>query len=563
MEDAVKPAEQHKSDVETSNVTKKWNTAIGQTQTTPTAKLQGNKTTNKPNQGWKSTKRKNVRQNESRRKELPHFVRTEMEILKHLRRVNRDLRILLQPKNNSDQTSRCCNQRGGNQSPPTRHRREQKPIGKAAQSKASAVCKKSQNALAQVNNMKSKRQKTQQVNAATNANGVVAPQTNKSSTGKTQGGNTALTPMSSTATRRNTLKRLMLYFRSKKKLDASLSVQKSLGKDNNKKSDANEAMQSKTQNTLYCKIKRSLQATRARNEKQKAHSIKPTDTPVKEDVGSTQKCKEEKVLKQKVKGRERILKPKVRPEKSLKQQHADEEPTNQKPKAQDAQKLQEKEAESTHPSVVKVERTVREKMEKMLALRMKCFRAESMSLHDEDDNKNALMANQKRYFLSTINATAPNAECAQPEQQTLKQIESTISNGRFGNCLPFFKALRKAQVPIKPTKEKTPCETELKKVYKKRKLRQDPTNIEYLPSSSQINMKYVEAIKAIRRHNRDIYKDPHETPSTSSLEEYFLVLSERMAREQKEADERKPRHGGRRGMSNYNLQRRRARPPIK
>ncbi|XP_019845795.2 neurofilament heavy polypeptide [Bactrocera dorsalis] len=548
MEYAINSGVQQKPSGETSESSKKWNTPTGLPQTTQTAQ-HANKSPNKPNQGWKATKGKNVRQNETRRKELPHFVRTEMEILKHLRRVNRDLRILLQPKYNCVSTPRVNK---GHQ--PVRQCREP-PVSKAGQSKVGAGVRKSQNVLAKASNVKPKRA-TQQRKPSAGTNKVAPLPTNQSCTRKPQSGVQALPQKFSTVTRRSTLQRLMLYFKPKRKPDASRRAQKPAIKDNNK-SDANEAIKCKT-DTLCCKLKRGLQGTRIAKEKVEArHPTKLAEQPVKDVEALKHKLSEEKVLKQRVMGRARILKQKVANGKSLKQNVKDEESPKQQVKAIEPPKPIAKEEEPASPSM-KNERTIGEKV---LAFRLNCLGAKS--LHKGDESKSALIINKKQLFSRTPEVLASNAECALQDQKAVREIESTISHGRFGNCLPFLKARKKAPVRVTTLEEKASSESELKKVYKKRKFRYSTANIDHLPSSSHTNMKYVEAINAIRRHNRNIYKDPHETPSTSSLEEYFHVLSERMAREQKEADERKPRRRGRRGAGNYNLPRRRVRPPIK
>lgn len=544
MEEAIKPREQQKPGGDTSESLKNWNTSTGTPQTALGAQSQDKKPANKPNQGWKSTKRKNLRQ-----KELPHFVRTEMEILKHLRRVNRDLRILLQPKYNCVSMAQ---EYKGHQ--PTRQCGEQ-PIGKAGQSRVGAAGKKSQNVLAKAINMKPKRP-TQQPNPPTGASRVTPLQTDQSCTRKTQNDVQTVPQKSSTTIRRSArpLQRLMLYFKPMGKLDVCQCAQKQVIKDN-KKSDGNEAIKSKTVNTLCSKLKRGLHATRTA--KVKSRHTKLTEQPVEDNEVLKLKCREEKGLKHKVMERERILKQKVKTEKPLKREVKDEVPKQQVKKTEPLRPIA-KEAEHSSPNVKK-ERTVKEKM---LAFRSNFLRAEAKSLQNEDESKKALIVKKKQLFTRTADVLSSNKDCAQLEKKAVREIESTISHRTFGNCLPFFKMCKKAPVPVLTLTENAPNETELKKVCMKRKPRHAPTNIDHLPSSSHINMKYVEAIKAIRRHNRNIYKDPHETPSTSSLEEYFHVLSERMAREQKEADERKPRHRGRRGTSNYNVQRRRARPPI-
>ncbi|XP_039961453.1 neurofilament heavy polypeptide-like [Bactrocera neohumeralis] len=552
MEDAINSGEQQKPSGGTSESSKKWNTPTGLPQTTQTAQ-QANKSPNKPNQGWKSTKGKNMRQNETRRKELPHFVRTEMEILKHLRRVNRDLRILLQPKYNCISTPRV----NKSHQPVTQCR--EPPVIKAGNSRVGAVGRKSQNALAKAINVNPKRP-TQHLKPTAGTNRVAPLPTNQSCTRKPQSGVQALPQKFSTATRRSarTLQRLMLYFKPKRKPDSSQCAQKPVIKDNNK-SVANEAIKCKT-DTLCRKLKRGLQATRIAKEKVKTrYPTKLAEQSVKDVEALKHKLSEEKVLKQRVMGRARILKQKVTNGKSLKQIVKDEETPKQQVKAMEPPKPTAKEKEPASPSV-KNERTIGEKT---LAFRLNCLRAETKSLQNEDESKSALIVNKKKLFSRTPEVLASNAECALQDKKTVREIESTISHGRFGNCLPFLKARKKAPVRVTTLEEKASSETELKKVYKKRKFRYSTANIDHLPSSSHTNMKYVEAINAIRRHNRNIYKDPHETPSTSSLEEYFHVLSERMAREQKEADERKPRRRGRRGTSNYNLPRRRVRPPIK
>ncbi|XP_014093015.3 uncharacterized protein [Bactrocera oleae] len=552
MENALNSGEQRKHSGETTEASKKWNTSTGLPQSTQAAP-QGKQTPNKPNQGWRATNGKNVRQNETGRQQLPHFVRTEMEILKHLRRVNRDLSILLKPKYNSVSTPRVNK---AYQS--VRQCREQSII-KAGQSRIGAVGKKSQNVLATASNVKSKRP-TQQLNPAAGTKRVAPIQTNQSSTRKLQSGVQALPQKFSMATRSSarTLQRLMLYFKPKRKLEPTQCAQKPVMKGNNK-CDADVAIKCRTENTLCRKLKRGLQATRIVKEKEKARHTKITAQPEKDDEALKHKLREEKVIKQKVMGRERVLKQKVKSEK-LKRNVKDKETHKQQVIATEPPKPPIAKEMQPSSSSVKNERTIGEKM---LAIRLNCLRTEANSLQNEVEHKSTLIVNKKQLFSRTPDVLASNAECALQEQKAVREIESTISHGRFGSCLPFLKGRKKAPMRVTTLEERAPSETELQKLYKKPKFRYATANMDHLPSSSHINMKYVEAINAIRRHNRNIYKDPHATPSTSSLEEYFHVLSERMAREQKEADERKPRRRGRRGTSNYNLQHRRTRPLIK
>uniref|UniRef100_A0A0K8VFR7 Uncharacterized protein n=1 Tax=Bactrocera latifrons TaxID=174628 RepID=A0A0K8VFR7_BACLA len=376
MEDAINSEVHQKPSGETSESSKKWNTPTGLPHTTQTAQP-ANKSPNKPNQGWKATKGKNVRQNETRRKELPHFVRTEMEILKHLRRVNRDLRILLQPKYNCVSTPRINK---GYQ--PVRQCTEP-PVIKAGKSKVGAGVRKSQNVLAKAINVKPKRP-LQQLKPTAGTNRVAPLPTNQSCTRKPQSGVQALPQKFSTATRRSTLQRLMLYFKPKRKPDSSRCAPKPVIKDNNK-NDAHETIKCKRENTLCRKLKRGLQATRIAKEKVKArHATKLAEQPVKDNETLKHKLSEEKVLKPRMMGRARILKQKVANGKSLKQNIKDEE--TPKPIA--------KEKQPASPCV-KNERTIGEKM---LAFRLNRLRSEAKSLQNEGESKSALIVNKKQLF---------------------------------------------------------------------------------------------------------------------------------------------------------------------
>uniref|UniRef100_W8AYR1 Uncharacterized protein n=1 Tax=Ceratitis capitata TaxID=7213 RepID=W8AYR1_CERCA len=555
---------------------------------TMTKKTCGNKSVNKPKQGWRNpTNASAMRRNVTKpNQQLPDYIRTEMEILRHLNRVNRDLRILL--------TAKCG--RTPNTTPRLKYYQAvRQSAGGVGQRVGGVNCMKSQNFLTKASAAKSK--------------SVVLKQTKPStSTGRAQVDSTGTakkqmdirleaqgTGRSTPKMNKRPLQRLVLYFKPKRKDDDSKGT--SQGKQ--PKVVNKTEKQFKTESAMRCKSKMDAQqqvkqTPTKMNEQNNKGQSKKAEIAVKEleEFKENLKAKAAMKVTDKVKVEEaRKLKPEPRDQAEsgkMKQKLTEkvQDLTEKKPSKQQSAQAQ----MTLNQNVKRRGKTIKQKM---LYLRLKWLRKEKEGKVVDDKSKVMQNESQKptKPMIAPTPATTTSENVQHEATAPIEQVESTLVAGKFGNCLRFFKPHKKVSVPepTEPTESTEESVLNYQMQQKKmQKIRKSPylvtyngkasTKLDTYPAYSYVNVKYMKNLKAskekaakakctilINAQNQKIYKDPHATPSTSSLDEYFRVLSERMTREQKEADERKPmRRRSRRGIntnpSHFNYKR--AQPTI-
>ncbi|XP_054727123.1 uncharacterized protein LOC129236876 [Anastrepha obliqua] len=469
------------------------NKQVCKRQFAPASKAYRKKPINRPSQERKLSALNRKSRNKTQIRDVPSYIRTEMEILKHLRHVNYNLKVLLKPK------CHC------NQIPRDRTRIVAKPNYETKRlSRNRILVKQQKNGAASKSDTASKRNAfNTDITNSGSANKEQHPQPNakfkishKCSCNKKCDVSAPQTPTDAPTKCQRTLHRFILHFKPKRECDKCKAADGITKAHNESKLSKEGDAKTEHQKCGPHRSKKHLPTLMRRDTTSRVGQQKQDKKPVQN----------ERTLKQKMLGP------------CLKCAGKKSEPMRKV----EEKNMPKKEAKTT------------------------------------ENHAKAEKSNKETVDVSTIERTQ-EVELTKTQQPTKASERKVPVAEKWQKYLNLFNPRKKQPQQEEEVERKRDQSEE----FRLKRAKEEKSNYEarhgilstlnLFPKPTHRDIKYLENLKAYKKNEpkperRTVYaetkpcniKNPTDTPSTSSLEEFFRRVSERMVREQKEADTRRP-----------------------